>query len=64
MNEGDRRDWERVIHSPESTATEREVAQLKLGAADAAAAAHSATVEETIAVDALEGSAASPLDRG
>jgi hypothetical protein len=64
MTEGDRREWERVIHSPESTAAEREVAQLNLGAADAAAAAHSATVEETIAVDALDGSAASPLDRG
>lgn len=55
MSEGDRREWERIIHSPDSSADEREVAQAKLDAANAAAAAHSATVEETIGVDALEG---------
>lgn len=64
MNEGDRREWERVIHSPDSSETARELAQLKLDAADAAAAAHAAAVEGTIATEALEGSAASLLDRG
>lgn len=64
MSEGDRREWERVIHSPDSTDDEREIAEMKLSAADAAAAAHSATVEETIAVDALEGPASHPSNRG
>lgn len=53
MHEGDRREWERIMHSPESTDEERELAEAKLLASDAAAAAHAATVEETLAVDAL-----------
>lgn len=54
MPEQDRREWTRVLHSEEATAEEKEIAQARLDAADAAVASTSATAAQLAATDAVQ----------